>query len=545
MDKTSTIVITICVILLFLTWQTPQQTPQPVTQVPTVATTQEIAPVKKEAIKVAPVKKQPKTNFKNVTLSNDKISVVINPNLGGVTQVNLAAYMAEEDKKQAYSFPMENAPLLKLKSVTGYALNITSAVHKGDTLVVEGHVDGLSVDFTQTFALSDQETESAQYILTSKVTFNNTSEKPISMGDVLVGIGSITPLIPGSKSYIYGGETNQRLVWRDTQGEDVDYEDAKSIFSATGNKFRNGNTLDWVGLENRYFTTILNSPTKLQAANASTFALGEKKGNGLVGYGQMGMKLIQGGQSQTFDFSAYVGPKKYDLLLALGQSQEDMLDLGITGISTLSKIVLNMLIWLGTMGLNYGLVVIIITVIIKGLFWPITHKSSVSMKRMSSIQPLIKELREKHKGNQQLIQQKTMEIYKEHKVNPIGGCLPMFIQIPVFFALYSTFRSAVELRHNSFLWCSDLARPDTVGTLFSIAINPLAILMVVTMFAQQLLAPTSVDPNQKKMMLAMPFIMLFFMYDMPAGLTLYWTVSQLLSIVQQHFTNKSIKLDTK
>ncbi|MCK5835470.1 MAG: membrane protein insertase YidC [Lentisphaeria bacterium] len=543
MDKTSTIVITICVILLFFTWQTPQQAPQPVTAVPTTQV-QEATPVQKEKVKaVATIK--PTTDFKNVTLANDKISVVINPNVGGVTNVDLTAYMAEEDKTKGYSFPMTNGPLLKLKSKTGYALQITGSKQTGNQLVITGKVDGLSVNFTQTFALSDKKTDAEQYILNSKVTFQNTSDKPVAIGDLFVGIGSITPLIPGSSSYIYGGETNQRLVWRDHQNEDVDYENAKSISDTDGNVFHKGELLDWVGLENRYFTTILNSSTRLQAANASTFSLGDDKGNGLIGYAQMQMTLLQGGQSQSFDFNAYVGPKKYDLLLALGQDQEDMLDLGMVGIRSLSKIVLNMLIWLGTMGLNYGLVVIIITVIIKGLFWPITHKSSVSMKRMSSIQPLIKELREKHKGNQQLIQQKTMEIYKEHKVNPIGGCLPMFIQIPVFFALYSTFRSAVELRHNSFLWCSDLARPDTVGTLFSIAINPLAILMVVTMFAQQILAPTSADPNQKKMMLAMPFIMLFFMYDMPAGLTLYWTVSQLLSIVQQHFTNKSIKIDTK
>jgi len=543
MDKTSTIVITICVILLFFTWQTPQQAPQPVAPV-SVAKEQLPNPVQKDAVKVVPAKK-PTTNFKDITLTNDQISVVINPNVGGVTKVDLKSFKAEDDTTRGYSFPMEQAPLLKVKSLTGYSLLITDSKQVGNQLVITGKVDGLSVNFTQTFMLSDKKTDADQYILKSMVTFQNSSDKPMAVGDLLVGIGAITPLIPGSSSYIYGGETNQRLVWRDHKDEDVDYENAKSIASADGKTFRNGDELDWVGLENRYFTTILNSSTRLQAANASAFSLEEGKGHGLVGYGQIQMGLLQGGQSKSFGFSAYVGPKKYDLLLALGQDQEDMLDLGFAFIRPLSKIVLNMLIWLGTMGLNYGLVVIIITVIIKGLFWPITHKSSVSMKKMSSIQPLVKELREKHKGNQQLIQQKTMELYKEHKVNPIGGCLPMFIQIPVFFALYSTFRSAVELRHNSFLWCSDLARPDTVGTLFSIAINPLAILMVVTMFAQQLLAPTSVDPNQKKMMLAMPFIMLFFMYDMPAGLTLYWTVSQLLSIVQQHFTNKSIKIGNK
>jgi YidC/Oxa1 family membrane protein insertase len=539
MDKTSAIVITVCVVLLFFTWQTPPPVSQPTQPIPVE---EKIVEKRKEVILPASVTKAKLTNFKKVTLANKEISLVVNPNLGGVSQVELATFKAEKEKNKPYQFPMEQAPLLQLKSVTGYPLVITGVKEDEKQLLLSGKVDGLPITFTQSFQLSSEKSVAARYILKSNVTFTNMGKKPISMGDLLVGIGEITPLVPGSSSYIYGGDTNQRLVWRDSQSEDLDYENVKTVKGETAKTYQHSGLVDWVALENRYFSTILNSSTKLQGASATAVtSKSDEKSSGLIGYGVVAMKLIQAGQSKTFDFSAYVGPKKYDYLSVLGQNQEDMLDLGWAFIRPLSKIILKMLIWLGGMGLNYGLVIIMITVIIKGLFWPITHKSSISMKKMSAIQPLIKEIREKHKGNQQIIQQKTMEIYKEHKINPVGGCLPMFIQIPVFFALYSTFRSAVELRHHSFLWCTDLARPDTVGTLFSIAINPLAILMVVTMFVQQLLAPTSADPNQKKMMLAMPFIMLFFMYDMPAGLTLYWTVSQLLSIVQQYFTNKSLE----
>jgi YidC/Oxa1 family membrane protein insertase len=437
MDKTSAIVITICVILLFFTWQTPPPVSQPIQP---VTKKEEVVTKERAVIPSVSVAKKIKTHFKEVTLSNKEMSFVVNPNAGGITKVELSVFKDEKDKNKPYQFPMQQAPLLQLKSVTGYPLVITSVKEDENQLLLSGKVDGLPIVFTQTFQLSREKEEAARYLLESKVTFTNMSKKPISMGDFMVGMGAITPLVPGSNSYIYGGDTNQRLVWRDSQSEDLDYENVKTIKGESGKRFDHRGVVDWAALENRYFSTILNSSTKLQGASATSVNLGsEDKISGLIGYGTVGMKLIQAGQSQTFDFSAYVGPKKYDYLATLGQDQEDMLDLGWSFIRPLSKIVLKMLIWLGGMGLNYGLVVIVITVIIKGLFWPITHKSSVSMKKMSAIQPLVKEIREKYKGNQQMIQQKTMEIYKEHKVNPVGGCLPMFIQIPVFFALYSTF----------------------------------------------------------------------------------------------------------
>ena len=130
-----------------------------------------------------------------------------------------------------------------------------------------------------------------------------------------------------------------------------------------------------------------------------------------------------------------------------------------------------------------------------------------------------------------------MLLYKEQKVNPIGGCLPILMQMPVFFALYNTLGSAVELRHSSFLWAGDLSRPDTIfaiplASLGSLPFNPLILLMTGTMVIQQKLTPSVADPMQQKMMMMMPFIMLFMLYSLPSGLTLYWTVNQCISIVQ-------------
>jgi YidC/Oxa1 family membrane protein insertase len=165
------------------------------------------------------------------------------------------------------------------------------------------------------------------------------------------------------------------------------------------------------------------------------------------------------------------------------------------------------------------------------------------MKRMQTLQPKIKEIRDQYKDNPQLMNSKVMELYKSEKVNPLGGCLPILLQIPVFFALYATLDGAVELRQVPFLWAADLARPDTIAHIFSLPINPLIIVMCGLMLVQQKLTPSAMDPMQQKMMLLMPVFMLVFLYSLPSGLTLYWTVSQIFSILQLLVQNKTNKKD--
>lgn len=171
------------------------------------------------------------------------------------------------------------------------------------------------------------------------------------------------------------------------------------------------------------------------------------------------------------------------------------------------------------------------------VFWPVTHKSTESMKRMAAVAPLVNEIRAKYKDNPQRQQQEIMALYKEHKVNPLGGCLPMLIQIPVFFALFTVLRSAIELRFASFLWIADLSEPEglfpgmipIVGSL-----NVLPLLMAGTMWLQMKLSPSAGDPAQQKIMaVMMPIMMLVFMYPYASGLALYWTTQNVLMIIQQ------------
>jgi YidC/Oxa1 family membrane protein insertase len=181
---------------------------------------------------------------------------------------------------------------------------------------------------------------------------------------------------------------------------------------------------------------------------------------------------------------------------------------------------------------NYGLAIIFLSIAIKVIFWPLTHKSQKSMKEMQKIQPKIAELKEKYKDNKEELNRKTMEFYRTNKVNPLGGCLPIIIQIPVFFALYRVLLNSIELRHAPFIsfWINDLSSKDPTY------VSPL--LMGASMFMQQKMTPTVGDPAQAKIMLVMPIMFTFMFLSFPSGLVIYWLVSNVLSIVQQYYINK-------
>ena len=189
---------------------------------------------------------------------------------------------------------------------------------------------------------------------------------------------------------------------------------------------------------------------------------------------------------------------------------------------------------------HYGAVIILITVIIKLLFWPLTQASTRSMKRMQLLQPQMKALQEKYKDDSVKMNKKLMEFMKENKVSPMGGCLPMVLQIPVFIGFYQMIRTAIELRGVHFLWAQDLSRPDTVFTIpgFDFPVNPLPLIMGVTMFYQARMTPPApgMDPTQQKIMRYMPMMFMVFLYNFSAGLTLYWTVQNLLTIAQMKLT---------
>ena len=291
---------------------------------------------------------------------------------------------------------------------------------------------------------------------------------------------------------------------------------------------------DWVAIRTKYFITAL-VPEK-QAPGSEVFAL-EENGNRRYDVG------VFFNVDRPFLYTLYIGPLEYGRIKNLGKNLDQTMNFGWAFIRPISKAVHWFLLFLNNYIPNYGFVLLFFSVFIKILVYPLTKKSYVSTKKMQAIQPLLNELREKHKNDQRKFAQAQMALFKEHGVNPLSGCVPILLQMPLLFALFTVFRSSIELRGAPFmLWISDLSRPDAVFDLginiplygSQVAILPL--LMGITMFIQMKMTPTPQSAGQQKFMLYFMngfFVLIFNQF--PSGLVLYYTLFNVLTILQQKY----------
>jgi YidC/Oxa1 family membrane protein insertase len=310
---------------------------------------------------------------------------------------------------------------------------------------------------------------------------------------------------------------------------------------------------DWVGLDSNWYLAALlpKSPgfklTKVTQGKAPEAKNGDKAPVGRATVAVKATPTIAPGQAWEATVGMYAGPKEYDRLQALGL--EGTINFG--GFPVPRKYGGLPMEWLGVPILllmnwtykhvgNYGVAIILLTVVSKVLFYPLTVKSMRSMKAMQALAPQVNALRSKYQKDPQTLQRETLALYKKHRVNPMGGCLPMIAQVPIFYALYLALSVSVELQGSPFLcfahlfgvdlWICDLAAHDPTYVL--------PVLMGVTMFVQQRMTPTMGDPRQAKMMLFMPVIFTFMFLNLPSGLVLYWTVSNVLQILQQKLMDR-------
>ena len=285
----------------------------------------------------------------------------------------------------------------------------------------------------------------------------------------------------------------------------------------------------WIAVKNRFFVTALASCTEGNAGFSATV----KRDMGAANYKPESVSVSVNfkGDVTKRTTTFFVGPKKQSLLWDLGM--KDVMEFGMWRWLCYPLVwVLNLFNgWIP----NFGVAIILLTILVRLLFWPLTRKSTEGMKKMQELQPLMKEIQAKYKDNPQRLQQETWHLYREKKVNPMSSCLPMLIQIPVFIALFNVLRSAVELRYAPFLWIADLSEPEGLfASWFPFGgLNLLPILMAVSTALQSYFTPSTGDKKQQQMMMVMmPAMMLIMFYSFPSALSLYWFLSNIFSIVQ-------------
>jgi YidC/Oxa1 family membrane protein insertase len=281
--------------------------------------------------------------------------------------------------------------------------------------------------------------------------------------------------------------------------------------------------MDWFGVNQNYFIALI-----YPSIQGTNLMLSTDSQN-IIHSTQLSPLELKPGDNEKIAYTLFLGPKIASLLSQITPTAKETAKYGF--LHVLAVGIVWFLNFTNTYTGNYGLDIIILAIVLKIIFTPLTHKSQQSMKEMQKLQPEVKKLQQKYKEDKQALNRETMELYKRRKVNPFGGCLPMLLQLPVFYALYGAFLNAIELRHSPFiLWIRDLADKDPAY------ITPL--LMGATMYFQQKMTTVSADPSQAKMMTFMPLIFIFIFLNFPSGLVLYWLVTNVLTIVHQMYINR-------
>jgi YidC/Oxa1 family membrane protein insertase len=504
---------------------------------------------------VAATMTAPKAEVKTLTLANDFIEAVFTTRGGAIKTVDFL--QTKRGGRDDYVFNEDGllpALSLSLTAADGemreFALDYQIEQQTSDSVTFALETSE-GVIIRRTYRIAPTGSDAEPYVIEHNTTIENASSTPKSLSTIYFNLGTahrVTSDQVGA-NYLnvgyYDGEDAEFIsIKKLTGGKGVfgiGASEAKDEISERAN-------IQWSSVKNQFFAGVLSSETlgsdlyvypvdfatETEAGDDVQGVPGAQGVSGSVGY-EIG--TIAPGASKDLDFDFYIGPKEFKRLQALGNRQDLVMQFGFLGF--FSKLLLSFMYAIHAIVPSWGWSIVIMTICIKTLFWPLTAKASRSQKRMAQIQGPMAEMKEKYKDNPQKIQQETLRLFKEHQVNPVAGCLPMIIQMPIFLGLFYMLRTASELRHEPFLWVADLSLPDTQFEINGFPINVLPMIMGVTMFVQMSMMPVSptADPAQQKIFKFLPFVFLIFLYNFASGLVVYWTMQNILTIVQQKIIN--------
>ena len=486
-------------------------------------------------------------------LENEFIKVRFSSLGGGIKDVTFKEFAEKEGSEERFIFndlsstPLLNIGFAKAGKIKGYKPEYRLVSQSRDKILLSTKTPE-GIEIYRGYSLSQNHEQQDPYNISHETRFVNKSNQAFSLERIYLNMGTLPPTRGDAMGeYLNVGYYN---------GKKANFLKVKG-FSSSGGFLGFGKRsareyieepvwpLVWASVKNQFFTSVVTpkEPAKGVYAIPEIIVTKNEDGTdnieeGISGSVMMELGQIEPNEERLFGLNMYVGPKEFTRLQALGNNQDLVMQFGFLGI--ISKILLVIMKGVNSFIPNWGFTIIVVTIMIKLLLWPLTAIQVRSSKRMAKIQGPLKEVREKYKSNPQKVQMETLKLFKENKVNPAAGCLPLLVQLPIFLGLYFMLRTSSELRFAHFLWIQDLSLPDTITYISNFPINILPLIMGVSMFFQMKLTPSPMTDNtQKRIFQLMPFIFLIFCYNFPSGLVLYWTVQNLLTIVQQSITNRS------
>ncbi len=405
------------------------------------------------------------------------------------------------------------------------------------------------------------------HLLHAVVRIENRSGSVLALPDIEWSTGAATPMNSLDKGEMlavdtyHGSKASQTLGWVATPGFFCMMSKPREEHRQTEEP------VVWAAVQNQFFTliTLPDRPAKefvarrvpLPAPSPESMAADPEQVRdpaGVATHVRFGGSNLEPGKTLEHRFTLYAGPKEYFVLSRLRPAFDETLGYGFFGFFA-KPLLLGMNFLHSALNVPYGWCIVLITLLIKGAFWPLTAVSTRSMKRMAELGPQLQAIREKYKDDPRKLNEKTMQFMRQSGYNPVAGCLPILVQIPVFFGFFTMLRSAIELRGASFFWCPDLSAADTLFVIpglgfipllgvpgLGLPLNLMPLLYVGTALWQTHLTPSSpqMDPAQQRIMRWMPLMFLALFYNYSAGLTLYWTVQNLLSILQTKLTKSNV-----
>jgi len=495
----------------------------------------------------------PPTEEELVVLKNDRIAYTLT-NIGG--GIKFAEFQHEFEVGSKTSRVRANrfgtGPVGALAGAGEALENIPYAYKAGDSIEGKRAVfiarlpSGLIVK--KTFTLNEGGETGAPYLLDFDLQIENSAATALNLNQWSIFLGEASPL--------YQAEVPQQTGFFRREGGGIHFTDGGSfkggMFAAAKSIITTPEeTIEFAGVTNQFFATVLR-PAEPAAASmwAQSAQVMIPNGKSPVTSVRAGLRLpaatLNPAELKSFRYRIFIGPKHNPLLRKMdrhwGEGWGDVMQYGwfwfvSRPLNWLLNTYHNLLDGVAR-NWSWGLAIILLTITVRFLIWPLHAKSTHTMKRMAKLKPEMDKLKENYPDDPNKLNTEMMGLYRKYGINPLGGCLPMFIQIPIFFGFYRMLQYAVELRGQGFLWVNDLSQPDTLTHIAGVPINILPVVMAITSFLQIRMTPSTGDKMQQRIIMFMPFMFFFFCYNFASALALYWTTQNIFSIGQTWLMSK-------